>query len=143
MPLPELSLIYPMLALVLLTFGVAIALFRARVRSIREGQVPVSYYRLFQGGEEPDFVTKPTRHFINLFEAPTLFYAGCLAAMVTGITGTLMVVLAWGYVTARLVHALIHLRGNRLRARMTSYALGWLCLLAMWITLGVAVAARH
>ena len=45
----ELSLVYPMLALVLLTFGVLIVLFRSRVRMVREGLAPVSYFRTFQG----------------------------------------------------------------------------------------------
>jgi hypothetical protein len=40
---------------VLLTFGVAVVLFRARVRSIREGHTPVSYVRTFQGSLEPEF----------------------------------------------------------------------------------------
>ena len=83
----NLSLIYPMLALVLLTFGVGVVLFRARVRAVREGHTPVSYFRVFQGSPEPEFVAKPTRHFSNLFETPTLFYAGCLAAMVAGVAG--------------------------------------------------------
>ena len=86
----ELSLVYPMLALVLLTCGVLIVLFRSRVRMVREGLAPVSYFRVFQGSPEPEFAAKPTRHFTNLFEAPTLFYAGCLTAMVAGVTGAVV-----------------------------------------------------
>jgi hypothetical protein len=136
------SLVYPMLALVLLTAGVLVVLFRARVRSIREGKVPVEYYRVYQGAAEPEFVAKPTRHFANLFEAPTLFYAACLAAMVTGTTGITMVVLAWAYVAARLVHAIVHLGGNRIRRRLPIYFASWLILLAMWFLLGIAAAMR-
>ena len=52
----ELSLVYPMLALVLLTFVVLIALFRSRVRMVREGLAPVSYFRTFQGSVvEPEY----------------------------------------------------------------------------------------
>jgi hypothetical protein len=138
-----LSLVYPMLALVLLTFGVLIALFRSRVRMVREGLAPVSYFRTFQGSVvEPEFTVKPQRHFANLFEAPTLFYAACLAAMVTGLTGTLVVVLAWLYVALRYVHAWIHLGGNRVRYRMRAYFASWLCLLALWISVAVGVALR-
>ncbi|MEO8061412.1 MAG: MAPEG family protein [Pseudomonadota bacterium] len=136
------SLIYPMLALVLLTFGVAVVLFRARVRSIREGHTPVTYFRTFQGSLEPEYLAKPTRHFVNLFEVPTLFYAGCLAAMVSGVTGVVMVALAWGYVAARLAHAVIHIRGNRVRKRLAAYAASWLFLLGLWLVLGVSVATR-
>jgi hypothetical protein len=139
----ELSLVYPMLAMVLLTAVVLVMLFRSRVRMVREGLAPVSYFRTFQGSvAEPEYTIKPARHFANLFEAPTLFYAGCLAAMVTGVTGTAVVVLAWGYVAMRYVHAFIHLGGNRVRYRMRAYFAGWLCLLALWITVAVGVATR-
>ena len=139
----ELSLVYPMLALVLLTFGVLIALFRSRVRMVREGLAPVSYFRTFQGSiEQPEFSVKPQRHFANLFEAPVLFYVGCLAAMVTGVTGMLVIVLAWAYVALRYVHAYIHLGGNRVRYRMRAYFASWLCLLALWVVVAVGVATR-
>jgi len=138
------SLVYPMLALVLLTFGVLVALFRSRVRMVREGLAPVSYFRTFQGSVDvPEYSAKPARHFANLFEAPTLFYAGCLAAMVTGVTGNWVVALAWAYVAMRYVHAFIHLGGNRVRYRMRAYFVGWLCLLALWITVAVEVATKH
>jgi 2-keto-4-pentenoate hydratase/2-oxohepta-3-ene-1,7-dioic acid hydratase in catechol pathway len=80
---------------------------------VREGHTPVSYFRVFDGSPEPEFLAKPTRHFTNLFETPTLFYAGCLAAMVAGVSGPVVVVLAWSFVAARLLHAWVHLGGNR------------------------------
>jgi hypothetical protein len=141
--MPALSLVFPMLAMVLLTFGVAVVLFRARMRSVREGLVPIAYFRTFEGATEPEFLVKPTRHFINLFEAPTLFYAGCLAAMVTGATGPWAVGLAWAYVAARLVHAGIHLGSNRLRWRMRAYLVSWICLLALWIHVALRVVATE
>ena len=127
------ALVFPMLALVVLTFGVSVSLFRARLRSVREGHTPVSYFRVFQGSPEPEFLAKPTRHYVNLFETPVLFYAGCLAAMVTGVTGPVVVALAWGYVAARLGHAWVHLGANRVRHRLRVFLLGWLCLLGLWI----------
>jgi hypothetical protein len=141
--MPALSLIFPMFAMVLLTFGIAVVLFRARVRSVREGLVPITYFRTFEGATEPEYLVKPTRHFINLFEAPILFYAGCLAAMVTGATGPWAVGLAWGYVAARIVHAAIHLGSNRLRFRMRAYFVSWICLLALWIHVALHVVATE
>jgi hypothetical protein len=107
---------------------------------VREGHAPVSYFGVFRGSLEPDYVIKPTRHFANLFEAPTLFYVGCLAAMVVGVTGTLILALAWAYVAARVVHAVVHLGGNRIRHRVRVYGLSWLILLAIWIDVAVVVA---
>jgi hypothetical protein len=131
------SLIYPMFAMVLLTATVLVILFRSRVRAVRENQISAKYFRIYQGEIEPESTAKPARHFSNLFEAPTLFYAACLAAMVTQQTGTTIVALAWAYVAARVAHAWIHLRGNRLRLRIRAYFAGWLVLLAMWVLLAV------
>jgi hypothetical protein len=138
----EVRLVYPMLAMVLLTVVVLVLLFRSRVRMVREGHAPVSYFGVFRGSQEPEYAIKPARHFANLFEAPTLFYAGCLAAMVVGVTGTVIVALSWGYVAARVLHAAVHLGGNRIRHRVRVYGLSWLNLLAMWIYVAQAVAQR-
>lgn len=138
--MPELRLVYPMLAMVLLTVVVLIVLFRSRVRMVREGHAPVSYFATFQGSQEPDYAAKPARHFANLFETPTLFYVGCLAAMVVGVRGWGVLALAWGYVAARCVHAWIHLGGNRVRHRLRAYSVSWLLLLALWVYVGVVAA---
>jgi hypothetical protein len=138
----DFSLVYPMAALVLLTFGVAVVLFRARIRSVREGHTPVSYFKVLSGSPEPEFLAKPTRHFANLFEVPILFYAACLAAMVVGATGTPALALAWGYVAARLAHAWVHLGANRVRHRFRIYFVSWILLLSLWGYVCFAVAAR-
>ena len=136
------SLIYPMAAMVLLSGIVLVLMFRARVAAVRSGLIEVEYFRLHQGAREPEQSVKYARHFINLFEAPTLFYVGCLAAMIAGVGTTAMVVIAWLYVAIRVLHAYIHLGPNRLRYRRNAYGLGWLTLLVMWGYLVVAVASR-
>ena len=136
------SLVYPMAAMFLVTVVVLVRLFRSRVAAVRAGQVEASYFRLYQGGDEPESTRKVSRHFTTLFEAPTLFYVACLAGMVAGVTGSLLLVLAWGYVAARAVHAFVHLGGNRLRKRILVYFISWIFLVAMWVTLVVAVASR-
>ena len=134
------ALIYPMFAMVLLTGFVLVRLFRSRVGAVKAGQLAASYFRLYQGAVEPETTAKNSRHFSNLFEAPTLFYAVCLAAMVAQQASISMLVLAWAYVTARIVHAAIHLGPNRLRHRIRAYFISWLVLGAMWVNLVIAVA---
>lgn len=136
------TLIYPMAAMVLLTMVVLVRLFRSRVAAVRAGQMEASYFRLYQGVDEPEATRKLSRHFTNLFEAPTLFYVACLAGMVAGGAGPFFLALAWGYVAARVVHAFVHLGGNRLRKRILAYFVSWLFLAAMWVTLVVIVASR-
>jgi hypothetical protein len=128
-------MIYPMFAMVLLTFFILMRMFRARVRAVREGVVSAAYFRIYQGEVEPESTAKPARHFSNLFEAPVLFYVACLAAMITHVSGLAMQVLAWAYVGARVVHAIVHLGANRIRKRLRAYFLSWIILLAMWIYL--------
>jgi hypothetical protein len=137
-------MIYPMFAMVLLTAFVLAALFRSRVGAVRKGLLSAVYFRIYQGETEPESSAKPARHFVNLFEAPVLFYVVCLAAMITHFTGIAMQVLPWIYVAARVVHAYVHLGGNRLRYRMRAYFFGWGVLLAMWIYLlaGVTIPPR-
>ncbi len=135
-------LVFPMAAMVLLTFSVAVMLFRARVRAVREGHTPASYFRVYQGGTEPEYLAQTTRQFANLFETPILFYAGCLAAMVVGVSGPMAVGLAWLYVVSRCVHAWVHLGRNRIRHRLPVYLAGWIFLLALWLCVCVAVLRR-
>lgn len=136
----DFRLIYPMFAMVALTATVLGILFRARVRAVREQKLTVKYFRVYQGEIEPEETAKPARHFVNLFEAPTLFYAACLTAMVTGQTGAAMLALAWVYVAARLAHTYIHLGSNRVRLRLRAYFASWLVLAVMWIGLVAGVA---
>ena len=137
------NLIYPMTAMVLLTAAVLVKMYRARVAAVRSGQIEIEYFRLHQGAREPESSLKFSRHFINLFEVPTLFYVACLGAMIAGVATPVMVGLAWTYVLVRIAHAWIHLGANRLRLRRNAFAIGWLVLLGMWGYLTVSVALRQ
>src|SRR5262245_47711027 len=136
------SLVYPMAAMVLLTMVVLVRMFRSRVAAVRGGQIDAAYFRLYQGADEPEVTRKYSRHFTNLFEAPTLFYVACLAGMVAGVAGPALLIFAWGYVAARAVHAIVHLGGNRLRKRILAHFVSSLFLAALWVTLVRAFAVR-
>ena len=136
----NLNLIYPMAAMVLLTFGVLLAMFRRRVRAVRSGATQAGYYKTYQEGGEPREVAQYTRHFVNLFEAPTLFYAACISGLVTGLQSTVLVVLAWAYVLLRALHTFVHLGRNSIPSRIKAYFSSWLILIAMWAVLVVGVA---
>ncbi len=137
----DFRLVYPMFAMVLLTAVVLVILFRSRVRAVGAKKLTMQYFRTYQGEVEPEETAKPARHFINLFEAPTLFYTACVTAMVVHDDGMALLVLAWIYVAARVLHAVIHLGGNRIRHRLRAYFAGWIMLVAMWIHIVVHVAA--
>ncbi|MCP8899050.1 MAPEG family protein [Gilvimarinus xylanilyticus] len=133
-------MILPMAALVLLTFIVAFTMLAARIRAVKSREVSLSYFKTYDASprELPERMVLTQRCFNNLLEIPPLFYVACLAAMVIGMSGLLMLTLAWTYVALRAVQAFIHLNGNNVIWRMRSFLLGNLVLLAMWAILVVA-----
>jgi len=137
------QIIYPMFAMVLLTFSVLIRLFRARVRAVADGKTEVKYFRVYQGAGEAEESAKLARHFTNLYEAPVLFYACCLAILLTGISDIVMLVMAWSYVALRVVHTFIHTGRNRIGPRARVYFASWIVLLAMWLLLVFRVATLN
>ena len=140
----EFALVYPMAAMVLLTAIVLVRMVLGRVAGVKRGDVDARLYKTWQAeNTETRSMAQNSRHFINLFENPVLFYAACVTAMVMGQGTGLIYWLAWGYVATRVVHALVHLGANRIPPRMAIYGAGWVVLLAMWATLvaGVATSA--
>ncbi len=139
----QLELIYPMAVMVLLTIVVLVRMVRGRFAAVRSGDVDARYYKTYQGeNTEPRQAAQNARHFTNLFENPVLFYIVCVVAMVSGLGGMPMLVLAWLFVATRIGHAIIHLTSNRIPQRIAAYASSWTVLGAMWVWLvyGAATA---
>jgi hypothetical protein len=133
-------LVYPMAAMVLLTVLVLMRMVLGRVAAVKRGDVDARFYKTYQGDVEPRAAAQNTRHFINLFESPVLFYAACITAMVVGQGTGIIVWLAWTYVVCRVIHAVVHLGGNRIPPRMAIYGASWAVLLVMWGLLVAGVA---
>ena len=132
-------MLYPMFMLVILTMVIMVLTARVRVRSVQTGKVPQSYYSLMEGHDIPDFVAKTTRNFNNLFEVPTLFYAGGAVYLALDQAGQLPIISAWIFVAARVMHSIIHLSYNNVLHRLVIFAIGNLSVLVMW--LGIVNAA--
>lgn len=131
-------MLYPMFLLVLLTNVVMIVTARARLASVNKGTVPIDYYALMQGHEVPEFIAKTTRHFSNLFEVPTLFYAGGAVYLALGLNDSLAIACAWVFVATRFLHTFIHLGYNNVLHRLVIFGLGNLAVLIMWIAIMMA-----
>lgn len=137
----QFDLIYPMVAMILLTVIVLIRMVLLRFAAVRRGEIDAYFYKTYQGeAGETRIVAQHNRHFVNLFENPVLFYAACITAMVTAQVTQNMIWMAWAYVAARIIHTFIHLTSNRIYPRMASYGASWVVLLAMWGTLVMGVA---
>ena len=128
-----------MFVLVILTMVIMVLTARVRIESVQSGTVPQSYYSLMEGHDIPDFVAKTTRNFNNLFEVPTLFYAGGAVYLALDQAGQLPIISAWIFVAARVMHSIIHLSYNNVLHRLVIFAIGNLSVLVIW--LGIVNAA--
>ena len=134
------AIVWPAFALVALTLLVVMRLARLRFAAVRAGRVDPRFYKLFRGADEPDDVAATARNLNNLFEMPTLFYAGTAIAFAGQVAGTPLVALGWTYVALRCLHTAIHLTSNKVLWRFRVFALSLLVLLAYWAVLGVSLA---
>ncbi len=140
----EWPMLYPMFCVVILTFIVGVMTIRVRFKSVTNGDVPIAYYQLMQG-QATDSVIKMSRCFNNLFEMPVLFYVVSVLYLLydevlntggVGIADTLLSLgLAWLFVVARVIQAVVHTTTNNVVHRMLAYWLGCLCVLGLWLNL--------
>ncbi len=129
------TLIYPMFAMVVLTFVMMFVLGGSRLYSVWKREVHPSYYQLFSGEGIPEYVLKPSRNFSNLLEVPVLFYLVCLLAIVLKLESASLLALAWVFVALRCIHSIIHMTYNNPLHRLLVFAVSSLLVLVMWIEL--------
>lgn len=128
-------LLYPMFVMVVLTFVIACIAVKARFTSVKNKTVRASYYRLMNGQEIPDVITKTTRNFNNQFEVPTLFYVVCSLYIFWDINSYFALIIAWLFVILRIIHSYIHLTYNHVLHRMLAFWFSLLCVMGLWIEL--------
>jgi len=75
-------------------------------------------------------------NYSNLFESPVLFYAAILLTLILMVQDTILVMLAWTYVTTRYVHSFIHITYNRVMHRFSVFIFSSFVLFAIWVRLG-------
>ncbi len=140
-PANQATIFVPMLALVALTFIAFFRMAAARGAAVQGGHDP-AYYRAHLGTPEPEATVAAVRHYGNLFELPTLFYAGCLTAHALGAVSRWMLIFAWGYVAARIVQSAVHMSYNEPKHRGFAFLAGVACVFALWGDLAWAVLVR-
>ena len=139
-PMPVHAILYPMFALVLLTFLVLILIPLARFRSAGKREVSIGDFRYGESSAVPGHVALPNRNYMNLLELPVLFYTACLLIFTTGVTTSSMVTLAWVYVGMRTVHSLVHLSYNNVLHRLALFVGSTFVLLALWVNAFLALS---
>jgi hypothetical protein len=135
--------LYPVFALFVLTAFSTLRLASLRLSAIKKGEVNPKFYRDYQGFEEPTKLRVASRHVINLYEAPVLFYTVSIIAFVTQVGGFALIALAWSYVLLRYLHSYVHLTSNNVLLRFRMFALSQAVLVVIWIVVFVGIVHQH
>jgi hypothetical protein len=127
-----LSLVYPVLAQVLVTFIAYVRLGQMRHRAFRRDGVRVRDIKLSDDGWPP-YARQASNNVRNQFESPVLFYVLCGVATFIAATHVLMAALAWVYVIVRFVHFVIHTTSNHYPSRAFVFSISMIILFVMWV----------
>jgi len=135
----ELTIFYPVFAMILLVFITGARLATLRYRAVSKDRELARYYIDYKGDREPRDIRIVSRSLINQFEIPTIFYAGVIIAYVTGQVDMVLLSLAWGFVALRYLHSYIHLGRNYVPHRFAVFLTSTVVLTAFWVVLAVAI----
>lgn len=134
----ETLLLYPVFVQIALMAVLHVMMGRARVGSIKSGEVKVKDIALRQPNWTPR-ATQIGNSYHSQLELPVVFFTLIAFVMITRSASTLMLVLAWVFVLARIVHATIHTTNNDLNKRFPAYVFGGAILLVMWIVFAAGI----
>ena len=127
------DILLPVMALVFWTLCVLLLIPIQRFRAAFAKQVTVDDFKLGESANVPDNVRLPNRAYINLLEAPVLFYVLCFVVFTTETVNSAAVWVAWGYVALRMLHTLIHLTYNNVFHRLGVFATSNAVLAVAWV----------
>ena len=121
-----------MLLLMGVMFGVS---FACRMWSVKFSAVKLSHYENFEISPEPKYVTKTTNNLDNLFQVPLVFVSACILALSLEYTSEPLLYNAWGFVSSRYLHTMVHVTINRVLVRSVVFGVELYFLTAMWVEL--------
>jgi hypothetical protein len=136
--MPQKLILAPVAALALWTLLVLLLVPIVRFRAGFAGRIKVDDFKHGESANVPPDVSIPNRNYMNLLEAPLLFYVACVVVLATNTVNSRFLALAWVYVGLRVVHSLVHLTHNNVRHRLVVFASSNVVLAMIW----VRIAAR-
>src|SRR5436190_10685821 len=118
------GVLYPVLAMALLTALVWLTMLMVRGRHMRlHGIVPNDMPTRVQADARFGAAQAPNNNLMNLFELPVLFYVAALIIFQLRAFDGLYFALAWAFVALRYAHSAIHLTYNDVLHRGLPYLL--------------------
>jgi hypothetical protein len=132
-------ILQPVFALVAWTIGIMLLLSFHHLKEARAARSASKGDTSAASPKESSASTLANRNYMNLLEAPVLFYVACVIAYVTDTATLRIVTVAWIYVGLRVGHSLIHVTYNRVAHRSLVFtgSIVVLVLLWSWIAAGV------
>ena len=127
----------PLFVQVLLTLFIGYGLAGNRFRAVKQDDMagPVS----LREPNWPAYVRKFEYNYQNQFELPVLFYLLTVLAIITRHADLFFVLMAWVFVTLRVLHAIVHVTNNEIRVRGAFFFAGALVLTFMWVVFIVRI----
>ena len=128
-------ILFPLIAMALLTFIVAALMFRRRVAAMKAQRIHPQKVALSAQMAALIADTRASDNFRNLFELPVLFYAAVLTIYSANLCNTTYMVLSWIFVVTRSAHSYLHCGPNRTMLRFSAFAAGFITLILIWLLL--------
>jgi hypothetical protein len=135
------SIFYPVVLLAVWTLLVQVAIAFTRVRAGMRRRIRVDDFKYGESPTVPPDVCLPNRNYMNLLEAPVLFYVACIVLFVTASVTHAATMLAWLYVALRIGHSLIHLSYNDVMHRLAAFGASNVVLAILWLMAGMHLAS--
>jgi hypothetical protein len=132
-------ILWPVLAMVALTFAVSLVMYRRRIAEIRAKRIPLRSIASATGMATHLEDARAADNYRNLYEGPVLFYVAALAAFALKVVTPLLIALAWAYVACRVVHSLIHCTTNRVKHRFFAFIASHAVLFVLWVVLASSI----
>jgi hypothetical protein len=127
--------LYPIAALILLTFIVMFAMLKERIGEMTERRI---HPQSAPSSTQLNAVLKNTKgadNYKNLFELPTLFYVLCVILIfTTKPLSPVLLGLAWAYVALRSWHSFVHVSYNKVMHRFKIFLASTVVLGVMWVS---------
>jgi hypothetical protein len=138
LPMSVPMILAPLFVQVLLTFAVMLGMMYFRTTSLRRGETRFEMI----ANREPNWPPRATQFgnaFSNQFELPVLFYVLTILSMMTRHADLFFVLMAWVFVTLRVLQAVTHVTSNNVPMRGGFFGASALVLLIMWIVFIVRI----
>lgn len=127
------GILYPLFTLAAWTGCILLLIPARRFAASARGEVSAADFKLGESPRVPATVSLPNRNYMNLLEAPVLFYVACLLIYLAPENSPTALALAWSYAVLRMIHSGIHLTSNKVLHRMLAFAVSNGVLVALWI----------